>query len=113
MRRPYRPRSPAPDGPGDHDHAVPFPVPFPDLRLRPEPRPGYFDDGIGRAGQDHPCPVDELCALVRDHGGGCDPRPPPERSRALRQLLDRGFEDDALTAAVEREAADALRRARS
>jgi hypothetical protein len=112
-----RPASPAPDGPGDHDHA---PIPLL-LAAPPARRPGYFDDGLGRAGWDPEdrCPVDELCALVKDHGGGCDPRPEPERCASLRRVLDRlereGREDDdeALSEAVEREAADALRRARS
>ena len=100
MRRPSRPASPAPDGPGDHDHATPF---------------AYFDGGLGRPGLPPAdrCPVDELCALVKDHGGGCDPRPEPARWRSLGRMLGRGLEGPALAAAVEREGADALRLARS
>lgn len=112
LRPSLRPRSPAPDGPGDHDHDLHV------IELRGPAGPegsGYFDGGLGRAGfePEERCLVDELCALTRDHGGGCDPRPEPERARALDRLLDRELEDDALTAAVEREGADALRLARS
>jgi hypothetical protein len=101
-------RSPAPDGPGDHDHEPAI------FRERQPPRPGYFDRGLGRAGwsPDERCAVDELCALRGGHGGGCDPRPEPERVRAVHELLY--FVDDrGLEAAVEASAADALRRARS
>lgn len=106
MRHPSRPASPAPDGPGDHDHATLVHAPA---------GPTYLDLGLGRAGfgPDDQCPVDELCALMRDHGGGCDSRPEPARWRSLGYLLGRGLEGPALAAAVERAGADALRLARS
>jgi hypothetical protein len=72
----------------------------PPLRLV---RPGYFDNGLGRDGWDPEdrCPLSADCALVREHGGGCDPRPEHARAKLLHQLLDAGLEGEALTRAWE------------
>ena len=71
----------------------------------------YFDDGKGREGF---TPLDRCyrhlsCALVAEHGGGCDPRPEPQRVAALMYILRRVGEDyDQIEGIVEKEAHAAL-----
>lgn len=72
-------------------------------------RPGYHDNGLGRDGWDPEdrCSLSPDCALLAEHGGGCDPRPEPERFQALYRALDAGLEGDALPQAREYTAAGA------
>jgi hypothetical protein len=76
----------------------------------------YFDDDKGRLGF---APLDRcyrsrVCALMGGHGGGCDPRCERARVRAVMRLpLGHGtaYDDAGLLAAVEHQAAEALRMA--
>jgi hypothetical protein len=75
-------------------------------------RSGYFDGGQGRAGWEATdrCPLNSACALVAEHGGGCDPRPEPERAAALLALLDAGVLDVELERRMAEGARDAFGR---
>jgi hypothetical protein len=57
----------------------------------------YHDQGLGRAGWD----PEDRCALRGEHGGGCDPRPEPERFQVLFRALDAGLEGEDLEQAME------------